>query len=142
MDRQRYFQRTDRVGAERAERADDAGEVGWGGTWALTLLVLALIGVAVADEMVIAHPLDAATTAFTVLAFGAPGLFLLAQVYFLYAVAREISWPRLAGLVALAAAGVATSDSSRLLGAACAVFVLAAVAAADTTRAPGRAIPV
>src|SRR5918998_3063849 len=38
-----YFQRAEGMGVEVAEDADDAGAVGWWGTWALTLMVLALI---------------------------------------------------------------------------------------------------
>ena len=56
--------------------------VGWWGTWTLTLIVLALIGIAVADELAIAHPGDDPTPGFVVLAFGGPALFLLAQVVF------------------------------------------------------------
>jgi low temperature requirement protein LtrA len=46
-------------------------------------MVLALIGIAVGDELAIAHPEDDATLGFTILAFGGPALFLLAQVFFL-----------------------------------------------------------
>jgi hypothetical protein len=34
-----------------------AGAVGYWGTWTLTLIVLALVGIAVGDEFAIAHPL-------------------------------------------------------------------------------------
>ena len=78
-----YFQRAEGIGAEAAETAEDAGAVGWWGTWTLTLIVLALIGIAVGDELAIAHPDDDATLGFTVLTFGGPALFLLAQVLFL-----------------------------------------------------------
>ena len=78
-----YFQRTERIGVEVAETAEDAGAVGWWGTWTLTLMVLALIGIAVGDELAIAHPGDDATLGFTILTFGGPALFLLAQIFFL-----------------------------------------------------------
>jgi hypothetical protein len=45
-----YFQREE-VGVEVADAAEDAGAVGWWGTWALTLMVLALIAIAVGDEL-------------------------------------------------------------------------------------------
>ena len=45
-------------------------------------MVLALIAIAVGDELAIAHPGDDATLGFTILAFGGPALFLLAQVFF------------------------------------------------------------
>ena len=55
------------------------------GTWTLTLIVLALIAIAVADELAIAHPGDDATLGFTLLAFGGPAVFLLAQLLFHHA---------------------------------------------------------
>ena len=78
-----YFQRAERIGVEMVETADDAGAVGWLGTMTLTLIVLALIAIAVGDELAIAHPGDDATLGFTLLTFGGPALFLLAQVFFL-----------------------------------------------------------
>jgi low temperature requirement protein LtrA len=45
-------------------------------------VVLALIGIAVGDELAIAHPDDEATLGFTLLTFGGPALLLLAQVVF------------------------------------------------------------
>ena len=74
-----YFQRAEALGARAAETAEDAGAVGLWGTWTLTLIVLALIAIAVADELAIAHPGDDATLGFTLLAFGGPAVFLLAQ---------------------------------------------------------------
>ena len=74
-----YFQRAEAIGVEAAETAEDAGAIGWWGTWTLTLIVLALIAIAVGDELAIAHPGDEATLGFTILAFGGPALFLLAQ---------------------------------------------------------------
>ena len=56
-----YFQRSEAIGAEAAETAEGAGAVGYWGTWTLTLIVLALIGIAVGDELAIAHPGDDAT---------------------------------------------------------------------------------
>src|SRR6185295_1860485 len=71
-----YFQRTEAIGIKVAENAADAGGVGWWATWTLMLMVLALIGIAVGDELAIAHPGDEVTRGFTILAFGGPALFL------------------------------------------------------------------
>ena len=78
-----YFQRTEAIGIEVAENAADVGGVGWWATWTLMLMVLALIGIAVGDELAIAHPSDEATLGFTIFTFGGPALFLLAQVFLL-----------------------------------------------------------
>ena len=78
-----YFQRAEAIGIDAAESADDAGAVGWEGTWTLTLIVIALIGIAVGDELAIAHPRLRGDAGFTILTFGGPALFLLAQIVFL-----------------------------------------------------------
>jgi low temperature requirement protein LtrA len=67
-----YFQRVEPVGVELVESTDDLGALGLQGTWTLTLMVLALIAIAVGDELAIAHPGDDATLGFTLLTFGRP----------------------------------------------------------------------
>jgi low temperature requirement protein LtrA len=127
-----YFHRIERAGAEAAETADDAGAIGWEGTWTLTLIVIALIGTAVGDELAIAHPDDEATLGFTILAFGGPALFLLAQVFFLRDVIGRVPHSRPLGLAALALLAVATAPLSLIVGIAASTAVLVAVAIADT----------
>ena len=133
-----YFQREE--GAREAmEAAEDAGFVGWWGTWTLTMMVLALIAIAVGDEMAIAHPEDAATLGFTILTFGGPALFLLAQWFF----HREVlGWtPRslLMGMAALAILAVATAQLALLPGITAAAAVLVGVAVSDTLATTARA---
>jgi low temperature requirement protein LtrA len=127
-----YFQRAEPIGVEMAERADDGGVVGWWGTWTVTLMVLALIGVAVADELAIAHPGDDATLGFTLLAFGGPALFLLAQLVFLTELQGRAPRSRLLGLAALALVGLVTAPLTLIVGIAASTAVLVAVAVADT----------
>jgi low temperature requirement protein LtrA len=127
-----YFQRAERIGVEAAETAEDAGAVGWWGTWTLTLIVLALIGIAVGDELGIAHPGDDATLGFTILTFGGPALFLLAQVFFLREAVGRVPRSRPLGLAALAILAVATAPLTLIVGIAASTAVLVAVAIADT----------
>ena len=127
-----YFQRAEGVGVELVEREEDPGAVGWWGTLTITAMVLALIGIAVGDELAIAHPGDDATLGFTLLAFGGPALFLLAQAYFLHEAAGEIPRSRPLGLAALAVLAVVTSPLTMIAGIAAASAVLVAVATADT----------
>jgi low temperature requirement protein LtrA len=127
-----YFQRAEGIGVEMAETAEDAGAVGWWGTWTLTLMVLALIGIAVGDELAIAHPGDEATLGFRILTFGGPALFLLAQAFFLREALRHVPRSRLLGLAALAILAVATAPLTLIVGIAASTAVLAAVALADT----------
>jgi low temperature requirement protein LtrA len=130
-----YFQRAERIGVDMAESAEDAGAVGWWGTWTLTLMVLALIAIAVGDELAIAHPGDDATLGFTILTFGGPALFLLAQVFFLREAAGHVPRSRPLGLGALAILAVATAPLTLIVGIAASSAVLVAVATADTVRA-------
>ena len=129
-----YFQRAEATGVAAAERADDAGAVGWWGTVTLTVLVLALIAIAVGDELAIAHPGDEATLAFTLLAFGGPALFLLGQVLFLREAVGRVPRSRPLGLAALALLAVATASLTMLAGIAATTAVLVGVAVADTVR--------
>jgi low temperature requirement protein LtrA len=130
-----YFERNEEIGVEMAETADDAGRVGLLGTWTLTLIVLALIGIAVADEIAIAHPGDEPTVGFSILAFGGPALFLLAQLLFLRGAVEDIPRSRVLGLAALAILAIPTAPLTAIAGIAASTAVLVAVAAADTVGA-------
>ena len=110
------------------------GAVGWWGTWVLTLIVLGLIAIAVGDEMAIAHPGDDATLGLTILTFGGPALFLLAQVFFLGKALGHVPRSRLVGLAALALLAVATAPLTLIVGIAASSAVLVARAIADTVR--------
>jgi low temperature requirement protein LtrA len=127
-----YFQRAEALGAQAAEAPENAGAVGLWGTWTLTLMVLALIAIAVADELAIAHPGDDATLGFTILAFGGPALFLLAQLLFHHAALGRVPRSRPAGLAALAILAVATAELTLIAGMAASTAVLIAVAFSDT----------
>ena len=129
-----YFQRSERVGADAAATAEGAGAVGYWGTWTLTLIVLALIGIAVGDELAIAHPGDEANLGFTILTFGGPALFLLAQVLFMRQALGHVLRSRPLALAALAILAVATAPLTLIVGIGAASAVLVAVAIADTVQ--------
>lgn len=129
-----YFQRAEVVGFEVVEASEDAGAVGWWGTWTLTLMVLALIAIAVGDELAIAHPDDGATLGFAILTFGGPALFLIAQVVFFRGAVGRAPRSRIAGLAALAVLAVATAPLTLIAGTAASSAVLVAVAVGDTLR--------
>ena len=112
-----------------AEAAEDAGAVGWWGTW--TLIVLALIA--------IAHPGDDATLGFTILTFGGPALFLLAQAFFLRQALGHVPPSRPLDLTALAILAVAAAPLTLIVGIAASTAVLVAVAIDDTVRGSDQA---
>jgi low temperature requirement protein LtrA len=127
-----YFQRAERIGVELVDAAEDAGTLGWWGTLTLTLIVLALVGIAVGDELAIAHPGDDATLGFTILTFGGPALFLLAQVFFLHKAIGHVPRSRPLALAALAILAVATAPLTLIAGIAASSAVLVALAIGDT----------
>lgn len=100
----------------------------------LTLMVLALVGISVGDELAIAHPGDDATLGFTLLTFGGPVLFLLAQVFFLHTALGDVPRSRPLGVAALAILAVATAPLTLIAGVAASTAVLVAVAVADTVQ--------
>jgi low temperature requirement protein LtrA len=136
-----YFQRIEGIGVDIAERGDDAGAVLWSGTWTLTLIVLALIAIAVGDELAIAHPGDDTTRGFLVLTFGGPALFLLAQVLFLRDALGRVPRSRPIGIAALAILAVATAPLTLIAGIAASTAVLVGVAIDDTLRSQRVTLP-
>jgi low temperature requirement protein LtrA len=127
-----YFHRAEHIGVELAERPEVAGTAARWGTWTMTLMVLALIAIAVGDELAIAHPGDDATLGFTLLTFGGPALFLLGQVFFWYEALGRVPRSRSLALAALVILAVATAPLTLMAGIAAAGAVLVAVAVADT----------
>ncbi len=129
-----YFESAEPAGEEAAERSGDAGSVGWLGTWTLSLVVLALIAIAVGDELAIAHPSDSPTLGFTILAFGGPALFLLAQLFVFRETLGRIPRSRPLALGALVVLATATAPLTQFAAIAASTAVLVAVAIADTAR--------
>ncbi|WP_053226303.1 low temperature requirement protein A [Solirubrobacter soli] len=123
-----YFERAEGIAVEATETPEDAGAVGWWGTLTLTLIVLALIAIAVGDALAIAEPADDTTLGFTALTFGGPALFLIAQAVFIRATLGHVPRSRLLALAALAILAVATAPFSLLIGIAASSAVLVAVA--------------
>jgi len=134
-----YFQRSEALGAEAAVTEQGAGAVGYWGAWTLTLIVLALIGIAVGDEMAIAHPGDDATLGFTLLTFGGPALFLLAQLAFQHVALGRAPRSRVLGIGALAILAVVGDQLTLIVAIAASSAVLAAVAIADSVGEGARA---
>jgi low temperature requirement protein LtrA len=134
-----YFRRAEGLSTDAAETAEGVGAVGYWGSWTLILIVLALIGIAVGDELAIAHPGDDATLGFTILTLGGPALFLLAQAIFLREAIGAVPSSRPLALAALAILAVATAPLTMIVGIAASSVVLVGVAIADTVVEDGEA---
>jgi low temperature requirement protein LtrA len=96
------------------------------------LIVLALIAIAVGDELAIAHPGDEPTLGFTLLTFGGPALFLLVQTLFMAQTIGSVSRARVVALVALVVLALATVPMTLIAGIAASSAALVAVAVVDT----------
>jgi len=74
-------------------------------------MVAGLIAVAVANQQVIAHPSGDASAAVSLLLYGGPILYLVAQGWYLWAAPRVFSRLRPIGSAALVLVGLATSTA-------------------------------
>lgn len=130
-----YFHRAEEIGARAVQEADRPSRVvGWG-NYTLIAMVVGIIAIAVGDELAIAHPHDPTTLGVSVLVFGGPAIFLLAQLGFM----RRASRSRLIACAALLVLAVATAPLDLLAAVAAATAVLVAVAVDETRSGPGSA---
>jgi low temperature requirement protein LtrA len=132
-----YFQRAEAEGLAASEQAGDPSGVAALATHALTLSVVALIAIAVGDELAIAHPGADAGLAYVLLVFGGPVLFLLAQLLFLGRVHGDGTHARTAGIAGLVVLGAAGLLTTTLVASIASTAVLAAVAVADARAGTG-----
>jgi low temperature requirement protein LtrA len=108
---------------------------------ALLVMVAGLIAVAVANEMVIAHPHGHASAAVGLLLFGGPVLFLVAQAWYLWALASDAPRLRLVGGAALVLVGGAALIAPPYVNLVLAGASLTTLAALDQRRGPSPALP-
>jgi low temperature requirement protein LtrA len=144
-----FFNRSERV-VRHFERTEDPVRAGRSGVYNLMASVAALIAAAVADERVIAHPVEHAGIATNLLLFGGPAVFIATQTWHGAALFDDLHWSRPAALSALVIGGAATTAAPAFLSAAVAAAIVVALAAFDgrlpfrprssgTARGPGRA---
>lgn len=106
-------------------------------------MVAGLIAVAIANETVISHPNDDASSALMLLLFGGPILYLLAQGWYLWAAPGVFSRLRLIGTAALVLVGLATSiapPSVALILVAATLWILAVLDRRGTNAGVGRSL--
>ena len=122
------------------EESSDPGRIALlGHTYCHIPMVAGVIAVAAGDELAIAHPTEAVSTATAVVILAGPALYLVGQALFRRTVFDRIQRSRIVGVLGLAAlipVAVAGISTLALLGAATTVIV--AIAAYDTwaTRRP------
>jgi len=131
-----YFDQSAEAAAEEIARSDDPGRLGRSAYHLIhPVMVAGIVVSAAADQKVLSDPAATASTASAWMILGGPALFLAGHAAFKLVVWRYVSWPRVAGIAALALLGLAAKTIPELALAACAAGVVAAVAATD--RLPG-----
>ncbi|MFJ7150554.1 hypothetical protein ACIQVT_20480 [Streptomyces sp. NPDC100445] len=100
---------------------------------------------AVADERVIAHPVEHAGLTTNLLLFGGPALLIATQTWHGATLFDDLHWSRLVALSALAVAGMLTLAAPAYLAEVIAAAIVVALAAFEERRptgdAPGKPAP-
>jgi low temperature requirement protein LtrA len=132
-----YFHHAEEVGAQAVRETDSPSRlVGWG-NYTLIAMVVGIVAIAVGDELAIAHPHDPTSLAVTVLIFGGPAIFLMAQLAFMRTATGAFPRPRVVACGALLVLALATAPLSLLAAVIAATAVLVGVAIDDTRSESG-----
>jgi low temperature requirement protein LtrA len=127
-----YFDQSAEAAAEKIARSDDPGRLGRSAYHFIhPVMVAGVIVAAAADQKVLSGPDATASAASAWMILGGPALFLAGHAAFKLVVWRSVSWPRVAGIAALALLALAAKAIPELGLAACAAGVVATVAASD-----------
>lgn len=136
-----YFHRAEEIGVRAVLEADKPSRIVGLGNYTLILMVIGIVAIAVGDELAIADP--GASTSFDVslLIFGGPAIFLLAQSAFMRSATGRLPRSRILACAALLVLALATAPLSLLAAVVAASAVLVAVAADDARAEPHPATP-
>ncbi len=132
-----YFDRAADRAADTLARHHDPGRLGRTAyTYLHVPMVAGVLVTAVGDTLALGDPGGAPALATAVTVLGGPALFLAGHALFKRALFGMVSWPRLAGVAALAALGPVAVVVSPLALSLLATVVVAAVAGWDVARPP------
>jgi low temperature requirement protein LtrA len=127
-----YFDYVAPIAQRRLELASNRTLLARDGyTYLHVVLVAGVIGWAVGDELVIAHPTDVLPAAEVVALVAGPVVYLLGHVLFRLRMAGTLSWRRLAGAIACIAVGGLGSVATGIVLSALLVAVLVGVIVAE-----------
>jgi low temperature requirement protein LtrA len=132
-----YIYRAGELSDTAIAAARDPVRVGLAQSYSHLVMVAGIVVTAVGQELVIAHPLGRARSAWTAVILGGPVLFLAGRAIFQYAVFARVSRNRPIGLLVLAVAVPVMLHLPPLLPAIAATAVLAGIAIADANRTWG-----
>src|SRR5699024_7012710 len=101
-----YFHRAEAIGIKAIEGAADPSRIVGLGNYTLILMVIGIVAIAVGDELAIAHPHDPSTLSTSVLIFGGPAIFLIAQLAFMRRAAGAVPRSRVVACIGLVVLGL------------------------------------
>jgi len=134
-----YFEYVAGIAQRRLELAPNRTLLARDGyTYLHAVLVAGVIGWAVGDELVIAHPTDVLPVAEVVAVVAGPAIYLLGHALFRLRMAGSLAWKRLAGAVACVALGLIGTAVPAIVLLALTVAVLICVIVAEHVAAMRR----
>jgi low temperature requirement protein LtrA len=131
-----YFHRAEEIGVRAVQEADKPSRIVGLGNYTLILLVIGIIAIAVGDELAIADPGGSTGFDVSLLIFGGPAIFLLAQSAFMRVVTGHLPGSRMLACAALLVLALTTAPFSLVIAVTAASAVLVAVAADDARTEP------
>jgi low temperature requirement protein LtrA len=136
-----YFHRAEEIGVRAVQEADKPSRIVGLGNYTLILMVIGIIAIAVGDELAIADPGGSTSFDVSLLIFGGPAIFLLAQSAFMRGVTGRLPRSRILACAALLVLALATAPFSLVVAVTVASAVLVGVAVDDTRAEPRSAAP-
>lgn len=139
-----FFSRSERI-VRHYEDSEDPMRAGRSGVISLMISVAGMVAVAVADERVIAHPVEHAGITTNLMLFGGSALYIAAQTWHGATLFDDLPWSRLLALPALVIAGTVTLRAPAYLAAVIAAAVVVGLVAFESRRpvddVPARPVP-
>jgi low temperature requirement protein LtrA len=136
-----YFHRAEEIGVRAVQEADKPSRIVGLGNYTLILMVIGIIAIAVGDELAIADPGGSTSFDVSLLIFGGPAIFLLAQSAFMRVAAGRMPGSRISACAALLVLALATAPFSLAVAVTVASAVLVGVAVDDARAEPRSATP-
>jgi low temperature requirement protein LtrA len=136
-----YFHRAEEIGVRAVQEADKPSRIVGLGNYTLILMVIGIVAIAVGDELAIADPSASPSFDVSLLVFGGPAIFLLAQSVFMKSATGRLPRTRILACVALLVLALATAPFSLLVAVTAASAVLVAVAVDDARAEPHSTAP-
>ncbi|MHC5794815.1 low temperature requirement protein A [Lacisediminihabitans sp. FW035] len=127
-----YFVRSEEEALDVLEETDDEAQIGRKAIYAIAVMLAGLVLVAVGDELSISHPDGKPSVAASIMLFGGPALYVLAQAVFQKRTKGRAVASRPIALIAFVIGGVVSLLLPTLAAATLATVIMVGVAVHDS----------